>query len=569
MPGIPLVDYLNSLSAGHDAKWGQSSLINVLNTMNGANTTGLGLGISAFDPARNQAMAGGSYAQNLLNSPAGGLGAQQQSIQDYLGGLGMGAFTQSGLQGRNGANLDYVANSNANAALRGQNGNDTGSQSYSNLLGSNGQVNGGQQASLDELMNLLGGGGTNGDLKAGGIQATANGGLNGYDSRLQSLGDYFLSRGGYDDNLNTLAGAGKNTLQSNGLTQAGNAAQGVALGGVQNGGQTDTTRALQGIGTNFAGQQALLPAALAAGFAKDQAGGQASKSAENFQAQALARGGGAGSTVANGAQNAGMADFANTIAESQANAYQNSLVQQQGLNLQQQGQGAQMALGAGNLAAGQLGTYGNLLTGQQNVQNQANQIGGNQLAAAAAGANNQAGTYGNLGVQGGQLGNQTLGLGLGALNNVTGNQTAAAQGINGLSQTQLQALLGAGSGLNANAGTSNAAYNNSVNNQLGSGALGNTQGNSYYNQLSNLLGLGNSANQNSLNLNNNSLQALLGLSGQGFNYAQSGLSGQAGLFQNYASTTNNNKNTAQQQFSNSLQSALSGAGGGEGGMGGA
>lgn len=535
-PGNPISSLLNTLFAGQDAKWGQSSLVNVLNTMNSANNTGLGLGVGSFAPANAGAQSNLGTAQNLLGSPTGGLGNLQEQIYGATNQITPGQFQQSGLQGHNGDVLNYMGNSTAQGALGAQDNNGMGSQAYMNLLAGGGNVNGSQQGALDALMAQINGGGTNGDLTAAGRAAVGNGGLNGYDSRLQALGDYNLSRNGYvDPNLTTLGNAGTAGVQNQGLTATGQQAQQTALGGVQRGGQTATTQALQGIGTNFAGQQALLPTALAASFAKDQAGQQARKSAADFQAQALARGGGAGSTVANGAANSGMADFADNIAQAQSNAYQNSLVQQQGLNLQQQGQGAQMALGAGNLAAGQLGTYGSLLTGQQGVQNQTYATGGNQLAAAAGGANASANTYGNLGVAGGQLGNNTLGIGTGALNNATGNQTSAAQGINGLTATQLQALLGAGSGLNANAGTANTAYNNNLNGQLGSQALGNTQANSYYSNLNNLFGSQTANNGTSLGLNNNALGNLTTLSGQGLDYAGKGLAGQANLFQQYAS----------------------------------
>ena len=142
------------------------------------------------------------------------------------------------------------------------------------------------------------------------------------------------------------------------------------------------------------------------------------------------------------------------------------------------------------------------------------------------GANASVGTYGNLAGQAGATGVSRLGTGLGALNNETQNQLGAASGINSLSKTQIDALLGAGAGLNANAGTANSAYNQAVNNQLGAGALGNTQGNSYYTQLQNLLGLGNAANQNNLGLNSTSLQGLLGLTNAGLDYAGRGLAGQ-------------------------------------------
>ena len=562
--GSPLISYLNLLSQSHDAKWGQGALTNVLNTMNGANETGLGLALGSFGPANSGAQSNLGSAQNLLGSPTGGLGNLQEQIYGATNGITPGAFQGTGLQGRNQQNLDYIANSAAQQTQNGQQGLNSGADAYQSLLGGGGLVNGSQQQVMDALTQLANGGGTNQDLKGAGIQAVNNGGLNGYDSRLQALGDYNLSRNGYvDPNLTTLANAGQSGLQNNGLSATGAAAQQQALQGVQRGGQTGTTQALQGIGTNFAGQQALLPTALAASFAKDQAGQQAQNAAQDFQAQALARGGGAGSTVANGAANSGLADFANNIAQSQSNAYQNSLVQQQGLNLQQQGQGAQMALGAGNLAAGQLGTYGSLLTGQQGVQNQTYGIGGNLLQGAAQGANASANTYGNLGVSGGQLGNQTLGIGSSNLNNAVGNQTSAGQAVNGLTNTQLQALLGAGQGLNANANTANSGYNSALNGQLGSQSIGNAQGNNYYSQLNNLFGSQGANNQTSLGLNNNSLQALLALSGQGFNYAQSGLAGQSGLFQNYASTTAADHAAAQQNFNKSFDfSGLGAAAGG-------
>lgn len=539
MPTVPdpISSILNTIFSGQDAKWGQSALINVLNTMNQANGTGLGLGISAFDPARNQAMADSGLAGNLLRSPVGGLESQQQAINNYLANIQRGDFTQSGLQGRNGANLDYLANANAQHALNAQDKNSYGSDAYGRMMAGNGQVVGNQQDALNTLSSLLGGGGALEGMNAAGNAAIQNGGMSGYDSGLQNMSNYVLQRGGYDQNLNALGDAGKNALANQGLTATGAAAQNEGLQGLLRQGQTGTTSRLQDIGTNLASQSAILPSSLVAGFAKDQAGEQARKSAENFQAQALARGGGAGSTVANGAQNAGLADFANQMQEAQANAYQNALTQQQGLNLQQQGQGAQMALGAGGLAAGQLGTYGNLLTGQQGVQNQTLATGGNLLGNAAQGANAAMGTYGNLAGQAGQIGNQRLATGLGALNNVAGNQINASQGINALSDTQIKALLGAGAGLNANANTANTAYDRAVNNQLGSGALGNTQSNSYYSQLLGMLGAGNQANQNQLGLNSDALKGLLGLTAQGFDYAGKGLAGQAGLFPGYASQT--------------------------------
>ena len=546
---------LNTFNAGKDARWGQGSLINILNTMNQANDTGVNMGISAWDPARDNAMSGGGLAGNMLNSSEGGMGDQQQAITDLRRGINRGDFTQGGLKGRNGDNLDYFSNSAAQRAINAGDQNDVGSGAYGGMLNGNGQVVGNQQEALDMLSSLLGGGGVLGGMSQAGNEAIANGGMTGYGSGLQDMSNYVAQRGGYDLNLNALGDAGKNALQNGGLTATGAAAQNEGLQGLLRQGQTGTTSRLQDIGTNLASQSALLPTDMVAGFAKDQAGSQARKAAENFQAQALARGGGAGSTVANGAQNAGLADFANNMQESQANAYQNALTQQQGLNLQQQGQGAQMALGAGGLAAGQLGTYGNLLTGQQGVQNQTLATGGNLLSNAAGGANAAMGTYGNLAGQAGQNATQRLGVGSGMLNNVAGNQLNAAQGINGLSKTQIDALLGAGAGLNANAGTANTAYDRAVGNQLGSGSLGNAQGNSFYTQLQGLLGLGNSANTNSLSLNNTSLQGLLGLSGQSFDYAGKGLQGQSNLFQDYAKQALGNK----QQAWNNLSGAEGGA----------
>jgi len=512
------------LAGNSQNNWGQQSLVNVLNTMNQANSTGLGLGLSAFDPTRNTALETGGLAHNTLNNPDLGVLGMQKWAGNLLGGINPGQFQNPTLASAlGGMNLG-----GANGAL-------------GNLASNNGLLNPGQgnaQNTANLFLNGMMFGQPN--LYNSGTQMLANNGQSPYGTNLQNVAGGVTSGLGGTQATNFGLGAAQQLINNGGLNSLGATGQAAALQGFLGGGSNSLTQALENTGLNFANQQAVLPTSMAASIAEDQAHQQAQNSAQAAEAQALARGGGPGATVANGATNQASSDFANQISQNSANAYQNALLQQQGLNLQQQGQGAQMALGAGNIASQQLGQYGSLLQQLTGEANTGLGTGLSSLGNLQNAQTNLAGTYGNLGLGAGSVANQTAATGGNLLNDYLNSALGGGSLQNNLLGTQLQGLLGGANG------TNNAAANFAQLGQQGT--------NNYYNSLNGLFNNLYNSNYLGSSLNNQALNSLGNLTGQGLNYAQSGLAGQSNLFQNYASQGLGNANA-------NLNNGLNGIGG--------
>ncbi len=567
--GPLLGNLLGGSSSNKAANWGQSALINVLNTMNQANQVGQQMGGAYSQPAGAIALQNGQLGQGILNGENGGLASQQNSAyqagqnlnpSQFQGGDATSQLMQLLASPQGSQLMSQLSTLGNNKGILNDN-QGFGQQFASNLLQGTEQ---GQQGMLGIGQTLGANGGLTNVLDRLGIDgagAVDNGGRTAETQGGMTAAQGILANGGVTSALEALSKAGVGGLSgamgTPGLTNTGASGERSALSGLNSGGQTDFTRQLQGIGANYAAQPALIPTALAASMARDQAGANATNAAQNAQAQALARGGGPGATVANGARNAGLADFSNQIAQAQSKAYQDAITQQQGLNLQQQGQGAQMGLGAANTAAQQLGTYSGLLNNLEGTANQRYGISSNNVSAANAGANNNvgtglsgitglqnantnlAGTYGNLATGASNATVARANAGSSALNDYLSSILQGGNLMNSQQGLQLQALLGANSG-----------YNNSLNSQGGllSGAAGlNQQGtNSFNNALNNYLNTGNNVNSTGAGLVQTGLGALNGLSNNWLDYAKQGLAGQSNLFQSYASNGLNNASQANQ-----------------------
>jgi len=292
-----------------------------------------------------------------------------------------------------------------------------------------------------------------------------SGGITGTQSPLNDYAQALMQ--GQNPYQSILGSTGNSLLGSSGLTPALQAALSQATNVVGNQGQTALTNQLAQTGLGLAGQSPLLSGAQAASIAQDQAGRSFANQSKTAREQAALRGGGAGSTVANGAGNAAQAEMGDQGISGIAQAANQARLGQQGLGLQQQQQGLSTALGAGGLQQGlELGGLG-AISGLTGAQTGLLGTGGN-LTNAAAGLGNTGANFYNqlLGLQQGNTqmgfnaGNQNVasqnGLLQGIINNILTGQNNAAQtggALANLYQGNQGALLsGTNAGLNANMG---------------------------------------------------------------------------------------------------------------------
>ena len=351
-------------------------------------------------------------------------------------------------------------------------------------------------------------------------------GANNYNQTLQ--GDALTSAGnnGMTSTLSMLLNPMQGIINSQGNNAQSNALMGGGNPLIASQGQTGITQGLESQGMNLFNQQALMNPAQAASLARNQAATDYSQQAQHAESQALARGGGAGATVANGMQNQGMADFANQAAQGTSSAVTSALQNQQQLQLQQQLTGGQIANSAGNLQNAFLGTGGGMTNQSGNLANSL-YMGGmglapttqnaatNNMSAYLSGGNN--GSTNQLGMLGagsslaqmletGQLG------GLNAYNSTMGNQNQYALGSGGLGQT---------------------AANNLYGNTIAGGTLANSQFQNILNGMSSGYGTQNSTLTGLNNTQNNQYNPLTGLAGQILGFGNTGLSTQGQLMQGY------------------------------------
>ncbi len=418
-------------------------------------------------------------------------------------------------------------------------------QQQLNNMGNNIFSNNGGSALTDYFQKLATQGGNNANLdfaQKGAQDIFGNAGQtadtnSGIAAALQKL-----SGGGFTDALNGLSSTGLNVLNQNGLTPTGAQGEQAALKTINEGGATGTTNALQDIGVNLASQPSLMPIDKVLNMARDQAGTNYQNNMEGAIRQAQARGGGAGSTVANGLQNQGLADYSDKGAQSEAKAMQDALVQQQALQLKQQQQGSDTAVAGGSLENNRFGTASNALSNLEGIAANRFNAGGNFIQGANSGAaqnsqvglnglgnlaglqsqrqmgalgeipgivnsgTNQANVFGNLGLGSNAQDLSRLGLGENMFTNLLNSQQGAGNSLNNLIGTQNQYGLGAGQ--LANSGSNDMA--SIIQQMLGGNFTASGQGlnrtNNYYNQanqgLNNNLNLMNFSGQQQQNSTN-------------------------------------------------------------------
>jgi hypothetical protein len=337
---------------------------------------------------------------------------------------------------------------------------------------------GGIANSLDDFGELADGGK---DIFRGGGWSPAGGGLMDFASRLQNgetpemgqmsqTGRGMLENWGQSDFTNALRDMATTNVRYGGQTDLLRNAANYADSIFQTGGATDFTKAAQARAIDKLGSNPVLSMEDAVAMSRDQAGTAALQRAKAARRQALARGGGPGTVVANGATNEAMGDFADQAMQAEAAAGRDAMLKQQELGLQDVLQSAKLGEGSQGLennrlltalglfpeiqraATGQLSAAGNLgLGGDQSDLGRAT-LGGSLL-------NNYLGAQ--LGA--GNLGQETLrgmnqyALGAGNLANsanqnrgalALGSQQAGRQNFESMLQAYLGALGAQGSAMN-------------------------------------------------------------------------------------------------------------------------
>lgn len=595
---------LTSIASGilgnQQDKWQKNTLIDVLNQLRGSNQWGLEYGQQQFNPASATAQQLLQIIPGLLFGDNGDVNVLQRALQGAIGGINPGQFQQSAITPEMQQVLSQLgntagSNNGTQDLLRSVIGNGGGSQQGQDIWDSlrslslgRGANNNAQSDAAFKLLtnpqssftnNVRDAAGSALDGSTPGLQSAlaaiqqivnAGGSNKNMDAGLQAALGLLSGRSG---NLDALSQAGASGLSSNlgvsGLTPTGAKGEQTALEGLQRHGANPTTDFFTSRGAQLAGQDAVLPTLLATSIARDEATKQYKNAAEEARSKALSLGGGPGSVVANGTSNDALADFADRGAEGISSAVGDTLLKQQALNLQQQGQGAQMGLGGGQIQASNLGQYGDLLASLEN--NATNRFGtsGNMLSQAQQGGlaqtglglqgiqglsglqsqnilsalglvpgmenagTNRAGTMGGLGLNAEQIDLARLAQG-GNLNNSFNNTLLhALQGMQGNVNQANNYTLGASGALNNMTGTEGGLLDSIFRNQLGGSQQGTNQSNSFYNALNQLFGQQNTSIGNTSSMYNTGFNPLMNIGNQSFNYANNALGGIANLFRGY------------------------------------
>jgi hypothetical protein len=516
---------INSLQ---NQKWLRDAFTNYLN--NARQQQGIGQGVfqGAAGPVQQYGSSGlGALASqlygpgganyvvggNILNAATQGYGGNGiQGLYDQYGGVNGGMTpAMQGLMSQQGSLLQSLSGPGS-------------AQDTANSVFQNGGWTPARQSIQDQATSLLNGGNSSQQgMQSLSAALMGSQGQNAFTSGLQNNALQVLSNGGYTPQLNSLTQAVAQGLQSNlgttGLTQTGAQGEQTALGLLQSGGQTPWTNALQNMGVNQADASPVLSTPEALSIARNTASTQNAQAAETARRQALLRGGGPGSTTANGMQNQALADFADQSSRNVSTAVQQQLLTQQQLGLQSQQQGAQMALQAGSNANTALGTGASLLNSLEGTANQRYATGGGLIGSAAGLATGNVSANGGLGVQGGNLANGLLNTGVNASNEYINSLLGGGNLLNSSATNQGQYALGAGNLAQQYAQLQNSGYNSMYQNYLGSGALGNSNFNALAGQYNNVYGnqlglLGQLGSQYGTNLS-----GLNTLAGTGANYA--------------------------------------------------
>lgn len=550
-------------------KWLQNSLIQIYNNSQGANQFGLnqalGPSTGLQDAANNLINLGTQFSFGSADNPGGAFTRLSDDLNSVYGNLNPGQFQQNGLSSQSrasGGDLYNVA------------GGMQGNQDYLSQLLQSGGATGLSQGIADNLSGLLGNSGnqflqnTGGNLvnSQGQNQMTMDlqniarmyGSNGGMTPTLQNASNYannLAAAGGMTPQLAQLFGQGNKLMTTGGNTPFTQGGQNAALSGFQGGGATPFLSSMQNLGQNLASQNPLIGPGMQVSFARDQAAQNLKNAAINARKQAVLRGGGPGSVVANGTSNQDLADFGDQGASAVSQAVQNALLQSQGLGLQEQGLGASMGLGAAGTQASQLGAYGNSLANLAGVSNQLYGIGANTATNAAnSGVNalesalglmptvqnsatNLMGTSGQLGLGAGNLALGNMNSGAGMLNDFNQESLGANNLLNSVFGNQNQYALGAGGLYNQGQGIQGNVLNNLYQGNISGDQLGLSQANSFQGSLQNLLNQRSGVAGQGLNLINSGMGPLGQLTNNWTNYASNGLNLQHGLFNDYNPTS--------------------------------
>lgn len=442
-----------------------------------ANQGGFSGAQGAYDPASASAQSVLSGQNPWMQQLSQGFLGNTQAINNMLPGFIPGAGAQ---------NLPQYAGQPGNMVYQDQN--------MANAVRGTTDLTGNTQGMIDWASQMINSGG----------QTNTQGPLNQYSQSLMN---------GSNPQQQALSQAGSSAMQNGGMTPALQGALAQAMGVVQGGGQTGLTNQLAQRGLDLSSGNPLLSMQNAAGFAEDQSGRNFANAAQTARTQAMARGQGPGSIVASGAGNDALRDNSDAALAGTAQASQQALTGQQGLNLQQLAQGLNTSLSAADI--------------QRSLE-----LGG--LGSVAGLTNSGTGLLGT----GGSLTNQAAQLG-----NAGASQYA---GLLGLQQSNLQQGLNTGtSAIGQQAGLLQSGLQNLMSGQQGSANLGNmlaqlylqNQG-QYQGAINSGLGAVNNANQT---LNQQGGQ-LLGYAGQGLGTEGTTASAMSRLFgqpNSIASFTNN------------------------------
>jgi hypothetical protein len=525
LQGLLASIYANGGTAQKDGKTAYDKFIN---DFYGANKSGNdSLSALLFGP-------NGQFAQttdqiNGINSSIpsifGNTGAYKGANTDYSNLLRQVTGSTSGTQ-----DLANQVFAGGGWTPQGQQGFDQISKLFnSSLPGTQSGTN-----TMDSILNSGGGSDFTRAFQNAGRQSLSDGGmtptLNAAGAPLQGI----LGANGDTANNDILRQFGLDALTSGGYTKNSQAGSNSALQTVLNGGNTAQTDALQGRGLQLLGREALLPMQQVISMARDQAGADSIAHAEKAYREAQNRGGGPGSTVANGLQNQAYADFADQSARNETDAAVKAMLGQQQLQQNEQLAGGQIATGGANAATARFGQGADLLSQLESGSTNRYNVGGNLAATAndnetkrllsALGlipdiqnsATNVMGTVGGLGLGAANSENNKLGIGADLLRTLSGNELSKNQiGLSSLSNllsNQNQYALGAGNLSNNIANTQGNNLGTLLQNAIASGQLD-------LNTAVQLFGAFNQGAQNSIGNNNSLNNAYQGTTSAGQNMA--------------------------------------------------
>lgn len=272
-------------------------------------------------------------------NPGGGSSSTTSSIASLINSLA----PLLGLGGNIGASvLDSQHLNDAIAYLKSIGGIAQGTQAASNQFGLNAYGNQNNQINpifdgTNPYMQMLGPNGMVGNLR----------GLNDMLPGLTTGAGNLI----YQDPT-MAAYLGLSTRPTDFLTGQASAAGNI----VGSGGQTANNSYISGRSQQLSSMNPLLSTGQAASMALDQAGTANANAAQTARAQAMNRGGGAGTVAGAGAANGGLADFSDAALRNTSNTLQQALAGQQGLNLQQVLGGLNAAQGGSALQQSLLNT---------------------------------------------------------------------------------------------------------------------------------------------------------------------------------------------------------------------